>query len=512
MRPLVPALVLGLLRPTLALMKNSLTDDSLTVQTANGAITGHVSPSHTNVMEFLGIPFAQPPIDDLRWEAPRKYHGNDPYLADSFGHDCPYARTSLYTYPNETEQFPRIMKAFVASEGSNSQSEDCLTLNIWTRIPTSVLKPVYVHFYGGRYTSGTTNTPFYWGAGLASTQDIIVVTVNYRMNVFGFPGIPTLPTSNLGLLDQRAAVEWLRDNIEAFGGDANRIVISGQSCGGAMVDYWAYAWPDDPIVAGLISHSGTALSFGGNTPELSARNWANMTFQLGCHTAPDMLACMKRQSVSAVLIAAGKLPTSSTGTVGRTLPAFEATIDNMTIFSDYETLTSKGRFARVPYLLGHNDNEAGFYKIAVYMQGKNLTAEQWQAFNENTFTCPTDYQAAHRVRFGVPAWRFRYFADWNNTRLYPTSGAYHGVDLNMIYGNSELLTGLPVSAEQVQLTSRMQAAWAAFVVDPTAGLSKVGWPVFDLNNNTLICLGYNNQPEVVLINPSLYNQACTNSA
>ncbi|PYI01229.1 carboxylesterase [Aspergillus sclerotiicarbonarius CBS 121057] len=505
-------MLLGLLLPALA-----LPSQSLTVQTANGAITGHLSVSHGEVIEFLGILFAQPPIHDLRWEPPQKYQGNHSYLANNFvsdhHHDCPYAHNSLYTYPNETRQFPGIMKAFVASEGNNSQSEDCLTLNIWTRRSNSrALKPVYVHFYGGRYTSGTTNTPFYLGAGLASSQDIIVVTVNYRMNVFGFPGIPTLSTNNLGLLDQRAAVEWLRDNAEAFGGDVNRIVISGQSCGGAMVDYWAYAWPDDPIVAGLISHSGTALSFGGNTADLSAWNWANITVQLGCHTAADVLACMKRQSVSSVLIAAGKLPTSSTGTVGRTLPAFEATIDNVTIFEDYETLTSKGRFARVPYLLGHNDNEAGFYKIAVYMQGRSLTAEQWQAFNDNTFTCPTDYQTAQRVRFGVPAWRFRYFADWNNTRLYPTSGAYHGVDLNMIYGNSELFTDVPASAGQVELTSRMQAAWAAFVIDPTAGLSKVGWPVFDLNNNTLIRLGYENQPDVEFVSPSLYNQACTSSS
>lgn len=132
-----------------------------------------------------------------------------------------------------------------------------------------------------------------------------------------------------------------------------------------------------------------------------------------------------------------------------------------------------------PYLVGHNDNEAGFYKIASYAQGANLSEAEWQDFNIQTFTCPTMEEATNHVRAGVPTWRFRYFADWNNTRLYPTSGAYHGVDMDMIFGNSADVTGIAESTPQTKLKRVMQHAWAAFVTDPEKGLEKLGWPVFD---------------------------------
>lgn len=115
----------------------------------------------------------------------------------------------------------------------------------------------------------------------------------------------------------------------------------------------------------------------------------------------------------------------------------------------------------------------------MYAQGTNLTDAEWNAFNVETFTCPTAEEATNRIRAGVPTWRFRYFADWNNTRLYPTSGAYHGVDMHMVFGNSELVSGLPESAPQKQLKRTMQHAWATFVRDPSKGLTELGWPQFN---------------------------------
>ncbi|OJJ46499.1 hypothetical protein ASPZODRAFT_66278 [Penicilliopsis zonata CBS 506.65] len=485
-----------------------------TVDTANGEIVGHVSSSHAGVVEYLGIPFAQPPVGSLRFEAPAKRckqvwnDGLDGLIR--MNSDCPYTLSSAYSYPDEYEPvFTDVMKAFVGSEYNRTQSEDCLTLNVWANNDSDEKKPVYVHFYGGRYTSGATNTPFYSGADLASTEDVIVVTANYRMNVFGFPGIPD-HSSNLGLLDQRAAVEWVRDNIAAFGGDASRIVISGQSCGSAMVDYWAYAWPEDPIVAGIISHSGTSLSFEVNSADLSAQHWADLTGLLGCNTTADALACMKEQTVADLLAMAATIAPPASTSAARKQPSFEPTVDNVTIFADYVTLADSGKFARVPYLVGHNDNEAGFYKIAAYLEGANLTAAEWLEFEEETFVCPSDFSAAARIAHGVPSWRFRYFADWNNTRLYPTSGAYHGVDLNMVFGNSALYTDIPESDAQLKLQAKMQAAWAAFIANPTAGLTKLGFPEFDLDAATLISLGYNNEGAITLRHPSEYNAACSN--
>jgi len=139
-----------------------------------------------------------------------------------------------------------------------------------------------------------------------------------------------------------------------------------------------------------------------------------------------------------------------------------------------------------PYLAGNNDNEAGYYKIAAYAQGNILTDAQWDKFNLEDFTCPTATEATNRAKFGVPMWRFRYFGDWDNLRLYPTSGAYHGSDLEMIFGASEDVSGLPESVPERLLQAVMMHAWAAFADDPTAGLEhKIGWPKYD-PNGTLI--------------------------
>jgi cholinesterase len=132
-----------------------------------------------------------------------------------------------------------------------------------------------------------------------------------------------------------------------------------------------------------------------------------------------------------------------------------------------------------PYLVGHNSNEAGFYKIASFAQGANLTDQQWTDFNLQTFFCPSNLEAADRASVNTSVWRFQYNADWDNTRLYPTSGAYHGSELNMIYGASVDVTGLSESSPQLQLQANMQKAWAAFITDPEDGLTNLGWPKYD---------------------------------
>jgi cholinesterase len=192
------------------------------------------------------------------------------------------------------------------------------------------------------WTGGTTDTPFYYGGYLADAQDIIVVTVNYRMNIFGFPGIPGQP--NPGLLDQRMAVEWVRDNIRSFGGDPNRITISGQSCGSASVDYWGYAYQSDPIVAGLISHSGTVFSFPVNSPDQAAKNWNTAAEFVGCGSSSDVLACMRQQNASSIKAAAAQVKVPTTNPA-RKAPPFQPTVDNVTVFDNYTALSNQGKFA-----------------------------------------------------------------------------------------------------------------------------------------------------------------------
>lgn len=129
--------------------------------------------------------------------------------------------------------------------------------------------------------------------------------------------------------------------------------------------------------------------------------------------------------------------------------------------------------------MGQNDNEAGYYKIPALSQGTTLSDQAWQHFNDDDFTCPIAYECRQRLRYKVPMWRFRYFGDWDNLRLYPTSGAYHGSDLQMVFGGSVDVTGLSETTPQTKLQAGMMRAWATFADNPVTGLDRLGWPRFD---------------------------------
>lgn len=364
---------------------------------------------------------------------------------------------------------------------------------------------------GSGFTFGSTDTPFYDGQYLAETGDLVVITANYRTNIFGFPGVPN-EVSNLGLRDQRLAVEWIQQNIVSFGGDAGKITIIGQSAGAVSADYWAYAYKDNPIVQSLISHSGNALSFPLNPEGVVTRNWYNVSAQVGCGSAGDVLACMRNVSWQSIKTAATKIPASPGGNPLRTTPGFYPVVDDEIVFSNYTALAEAGAFAKLPYLLGNNQNEQAYYALTAYARGVNTSQAQGDGFLLSSFTCPNTYVADLRRRYGVPVWLFRYFGDWDNLRLYPTSGAYHGVDLEMIFGNSAQVSGIEPSQPEQQLTALMQKAWSAFAHDPVHGLDKLNWPQFDQATDSLIRLGYNNSPMADFVSPSEYAAACSTIA
>ncbi|GAB1313468.1 hypothetical protein MFIFM68171_03678 [Madurella fahalii] len=497
-----------------ACSKGNTSQKYLTVATSNGLVTGHIAPGTKCVREYLGIPYAKPPVSELRFAPPQPIDRQSTYVAANFGSDCPLTPSKPVDYPGFTPQSQRIIKYFASGAGT-PQDEDCLTLNIWSKATAKAAaakKPVVVFFYGGRFTIGNTNSPFYNGKHLADAQDLIVVTVNYRVNIFGFPSAPG-ETQNLGLRDQRAAVEWIRENIAEFGGDARRIVLAGQSSGGVSVDYWAYAYEHDPIAAGLILVSGNAFSFPLNAPGVPDKNWNTVVGAVGCNKTTDhaaIMACMRAASWTEIKAAAAAIRPSASTSVLRSVPAFYPQVDNDVVFGDYINRTQAGRFARLPILGGNNDNEAGYYRIPAFANGVVPSAEQVESFHLSSFTCPAVYQASARRSRGVPAWVYRYFGDWDNTRLYPTSGAYHGVDLHMLFGGSEEVSGLPSAPEQRALTKLMQKAWYSFANDPWSGLQQdMGWPRWEPGRDTLILLGMYNESEPGYVNPGAYDAPCS---
>lgn len=340
---------------------------------------------------------------------------------------------------------------------------------------------------------------------------------SYRLGIFGFAGAPGVE-KNAALRDHRAAVEWVRDNIEGFGGDSSRIVIFGQSAGAAAVDYWAYAWKNDPIVSGLIPMSGTSLSFIPNTVEYSQSIWYNVSQAIGCGGAGDdsaaVVSCVRSANMSAVLAASAKVP--GLPSVGLTQATFHPTVDNITVFEDYQKLSEAGSFAKIPLLVGNADHEDGWYRISGWAAKLNFTNADWNLFTERGFTCPSAFSAAYRAQHDVPTWRYRYHGDWDNLRLYNGSAglgprgsaAYHGSDLGLVFGTAQDISGLPNSATENKYTKYVQGAWAAFARDPQSGLTEYGWPQYMSGNATLVELAYDNDVKPKFVDPSIYDASC----
>jgi para-nitrobenzyl esterase len=218
------------------------------VKTLNGAVEGTIDS--TGIHSFKGIPFAQPPVGDLRWKKPQPVKNWDGVLkANHFG--------------------PNAMQKNVFGDmqfRSSGMNEDCLYLNVWTPAKSPKAKlPVLVYFYGGGFVAGDGSESRYDGESMA-TKGIVAVTVNYRLGIFGLFSHPELTkesphhaSGNYGLLDQNAALKWVHDNIEAFGGDPNHITIAGESAGSISVcDQMASPLSRD-LIAGAIGESGGIL-------------------------------------------------------------------------------------------------------------------------------------------------------------------------------------------------------------------------------------------------------------
>jgi carboxylesterase type B len=235
--------------------------------------------------------------------------------------------------------------------------------------------------------------------------------------------------------------------------------------------------------------SGTSLSFFPNTQEYSRALWYNVSQTIGCggpnEDSSEVISCFRSKNTSIILQAAARVPTLPTqATVQAT---FHPTVDNKLVFDDYEQLAISGAFAKIPLLAGNANYEHGWYRLAGFAAKLNFTDAQWNLFTERAFTCPTAYTTRYRVQHGVPTWRYRYHGDWDNLRLYNNtaglgpdgSGAYHGSDLNMLFGTAEDVSGLPNSPAEEATSKYIMGAWAAFARDSKNGLTEYGWPEYN---------------------------------
>jgi carboxylesterase type B len=331
---------------------------------------------------------------------------------------------------------------------------------------------------------------------------------SYRLSILGFPGNP-IAQNNVAFLDQRLAMEWVRENIANFGGDPERITLFGQSAGASSADYYAYAWPSEPIAAGIILESGTTFSFGLPYPKsVSAAAWYTVTTALGCGNASTdsrmLLACMCNVEINSLL---GAVPTTGLAAL---ISAFGPTVDDSIVFSNY----SQQIPARIPVLVGSNDYESGLFRTELALSNMTFPDSIWDEYNLAAFTCPAGVRANASIAARNPTWRYRYFGNFPNTNVSSEGGAYHGAELPLLFGTTSSTPGPNSTAEELKFQTYLQGAWTTFAKDPVHGLQTYGggWPLYNPAEKSLLRLAYNNHVGTNLAFPMIYDAGCVNAS
>jgi para-nitrobenzyl esterase len=337
------------------------------VKLGTGEIAG-VPGKDPNVSVFKGIPYAAPPVGEMRWKAPAPAASwKGVRKADSFGPSCMQSIVQ--------ERKPWTHEFMTHGE----ISEDCLSLNVWTAaLSPSERRPVYVYLYGGAFSEGSGAVPVYDGEGLAK-KGIVVVTINYRLGILGFLAHPELTnesphkaSGNYGLLDQIAALHWVHTNIHAFGGDPLRVTIGGQSAGGMSV----HSLIASPLAKGLfhraiVQSGGSTIGGGGislGTRSVAEAEADGLKFaeSRGAHSIAELRA-MTWQKLTEPAQAGGA------ATEGMPMLRFSPIIDGYCLPDSPQQAVARGKQHDVPMLTGQNTGELGGFM----MPQQPVTAESF---------------------------------------------------------------------------------------------------------------------------------------
>ena len=355
---LVLILGLGIMPFSLAQTGSAASGFSNHVKIANGELEGVTEKS--GIRAFRGIPFAAPPVGDLRWKEPQPVKNWDGVRkAIKFG--------------------PRAMQKPVFGDmgfRSDSLNEDCLYLNVWTPAKSAKEKlPVLVYFYGGGFIAGDGSESRYEGESMAQ-KGIVALTVNYRLGIFGFFIHPELTaesghhaSGNYGLLDQQAALKWVQENIAAFGGDPKKVTIAGESAGSIAVSALMASPLSKDLIAGAIGESGSIM---GTLSPVSLEEGEKVGLQFAKSIGSNSLADLRAMPADKLLDSASKQGT----------PRFPITIDGYFLPKQPVEIFASGEQAKVPLLVGWNSEEMTYR----YLLGADKpTPENYRKVVEKTF-------------------------------------------------------------------------------------------------------------------------------
>jgi para-nitrobenzyl esterase len=466
--------------------------------TQSGAVQGVVSGDSRS---FLGIPYAAPPVGNLRWRPPA------PPLAwqgvrdaSSFGNVCP--TTDL--------------------NGNFLGNEDCLVLNVFTSNPPPQTKqPVMVFFHGGGNVAGSSQGPPLDPPNV-QTQGVVVVSAEYRLGVLGFLAIPQLTaegnglSGNYALMDMLAVLSWVQMNIAAFGGDPKHVMFFGQSAGAYNIQPLLAA----PSAQGLFSVAGMESNVipAGQLPTLASLEATDepIVAALGCDTAADVLACLRAVPANTIVDNEGPYPN---------LPVIAPPFIPV---DPFVALQQNG--SPVPLLLGSNREEwteaadnpstpltESQYEAALHSRfdsiGPTVAAQVLALYPAADYDTPeyaliavdSDYNVTCEVRNaaraaaganGKPIWRYFYTHRFENNAALNAQRAFHGSELYFVFDNLSVIdaryatvTDYVPTAAEITFAGDMMGYWTRFAATGNPnGMGAVAWPTYDPATDSMLQL------------------------
>ena len=465
--------------------------DPLTIRTPDGVVHGEASDDTRN---FLGMPFARSPVGTLRWQAPQPVTPWTTTLdATTMGSECP--------------QIVPVVNLYTGNE-------NCLYLNVYAPKTTPATpRPVMVWIYGGGFTVGSAGDDNV--ANFAADNDVISVSFNYRLGPLGFLALPALAaedphhsTGDLGLLDQQAALRWVRANIASFGGDPHNVTIFGESAGGIST----CAQLVSPGSAGLfqkgITESGPC-TLPAESLSTAESEGTQLAAKLGCPAGSALLDCMRSMPAQQVIEAMPPDPSFLFGDGAYWGPV----ADGVTLPTDPTAALEAGHFHHVPLIIGANRDEGRLFVALHYnVVGNPLTDVQWasavdeyfgsvvgakvqreypladfpdagaalgQAVGDAVLACPAVDSAAI-LQKDVPVYEYEY-DQVPNPFVLPTPGidlgAFHSSELPYVFdGPVESSGPFTFTPAQQQLARTVGGAWARFATTGSPSGGGLTWP------------------------------------
>ncbi|XP_070594034.1 cholinesterase-like [Erythrolamprus reginae] len=496
------------------LASSSASKGNTVVMTGSGPIKGKQFLSGlVPVTAYLGVPYAEPPLGKLRFQKPRPHQPwNQTLEATSFGNSCPQFISQ--DAPDAGIWAPKT-----------PLSENCLSLNIWAphSQPSSPL-PVLVWIHGGGFLTGTSSVDVFNGTSLAATENVIVVTINYRLGALGFLYFPGAAPGNLGLWDQQLALKWIKANVAAFGGDPSRVTIFGQSAGAACVNFHLLAPKSKDLFAQAVIQSGTASAFyAWKSPEEAEQSTLEFARLLGCSkdNNTSIVQCLQTKNVPELI--QNEIAMAFKDGLLLNFP-FRPTIDGGFLPGNPEKLMEEGKIQLKPVLTGANSDDGAQFvpfvfpnvtdnlineeqllkgiqllvpnatedvirAIAMkYSKGQPLRERYRSAlsrfYTDRIFACPLREAARNIRKRGSPVYVYL-FAHHPSWSVWPEwIGAFHTAEIPYVFGTLESVMPVnkPITEAEARLSSKIMHYWAEFARtgNPNgSAATKDRWPLYN---------------------------------